>query len=148
MQIWVDADACPRVIRDILVRAANKQCIKTTFVANQPVAVTRSAFVMQWQVNQGFDEADNEIVRRVCNDDIVITQDLRLAQAALAKDAKVMSPRGQVFDSATIDSKVERRDVHEMLRESGIMMGGPATLSSRDSQQFSNQLQQWLFSVG
>lgn len=142
LKILVDADACPAIIRDILVRFVNKQQIRALFVANQPVAVKRSPFVATWQVSQGIDVADQEILRRVCEGDLVVTQDLRLAQAALACQAMAISPRGVLFDHETIDSKVSRRDFNEVLRESGVQTGGPSALSSRDSQRFAEKIQQ------
>ncbi|CAG9001508.1 MAG: hypothetical protein CENE_03529 [Candidatus Celerinatantimonas neptuna] len=142
MKILVDADACPAIIRDILVRFVNKQQIKTIFIANQPVAVKRSSFVSTWQVSQGIDVADQEIIRRACEGDLVVTQDLRLAQAVLTCKAMAISPRGELFDRETIDSKVSRRDFNEVLRESGVLTGGPSALSGRDSQRFAEKIQQ------
>lgn len=147
LSIWIDADACPVVIRNIVIRAANQHQMKATFVANQPLGIKRSAYVFQWQVSQGFDKADDEIVRRLEPGDLVVTQDLRLVRQVFDKQGKALSPRGSWFDPATIDSKIAKRDHQEVLRDCGITTGGPSSLSSRDSQAFANQLQNWLVNL-
>ncbi|MFM2481025.1 YaiI/YqxD family protein [Celerinatantimonas sp. YJH-8] len=144
MNIWVDADACPVVIRNILIRASNRHKIKTTFIANRPLPIQPSAFVSQWQVHQGFDEADHELVRRVSNGDLVVTQDLRLVADVFGKSAMALSPRGEWFEPSTIQSRIARRDYNEVLRDSGVFTAGPTSLSSRDSQNFANNLQRWI----
>jgi uncharacterized protein YaiI (UPF0178 family) len=144
MQIWVDADACPRVIRDILIRAAERCGIQMTLVANQPLEVGRSRFVAQRQVPRGFDAADHEIVRLATAGDLVVTADIPLAADALAKGAHAISPRGERFNDETIRERLAMRDLLDTLRGSGLASGGPPPLSAGDRQQFANALDRLL----
>ena len=144
MHIWVDADACPRVIRDILFRAAERTQTPLTMVANHPLPLPGSTLIKQLQVPQGFDVADDEIVSRISPGEILITADIPLAAEALEKGALVLSPRGEKFDTGTIRAKLTMRDFMDTLRSSGIQTGGPPTLSAADRQAFANQLDQWL----
>lgn len=140
MQIWVDADACPKVIRDILFRAAERTGTQLVMVANHTLPLPPSTLIKQLQVPKGFDVADNEIVARIDAGDILITADIPLAADALAKGAHVLSPRGERFDTGTIRAKLTMRDFMDTLRASGVQTGGPAGLSQADRQSFANQL--------
>ncbi|GAA3700004.1 YaiI/YqxD family protein [Oceanisphaera sediminis] len=144
MHIWVDADACPKVIRDILFRAAERTRTPLTMVANHPLPLPGSTLIKQLQVPKGFDVADDEIVARIQPGEILITADIPLAAEALAKDARVLSPRGERYDKGTIRAKLTMRDFMDTLRSSGVHTGGPPTLSPADRQTFANQLDQLL----
>ncbi len=144
MHIWVDADACPKVIRDILFRAAERTQTPLTMVANHSLPLPASNLIKQLQVPKGFDVADDEIVARIQPGEILITADIPLAAEALAKDARVLSPRGERYDKGTIRAKLTMRDFMDTLRSSGVHTGGPPTLSPADRQTFANQLDQLL----
>ena len=144
VQIWVDADACPKVMKEILFRAADRVGIMTTFIANQPLQVPPSPFVKAKTVPAGFDVADNEIVRQVVKGDLVITQDIPLAAEVMEKGADALHPRGDMYSVETIKAKVTMRDFNETLRASGIHTGKTATLGQRERQQFANQLDKWI----
>lgn len=144
MNIWVDADACPVAIKEIIIRAANRTQLLTTFVANHVIKVPNSAFLKSIQVEQGFDVADNEIVRRCSAGDLVITQDIPLAAEIIANNAYAMSPRGERWSKENIGARLNIRDFMETMRSSGVQTGGPATLSSRDKMTFANALDQML----
>lgn len=140
MHIWVDADACPVVIREILFRAAQRTQINLTLVANQPLRVPPSRWISFIQVASGFDVADNEIVRRANSGDLVITSDIPLAAEVVAKGALCMSPRGERFTKDNIGSRLNMRDFMDTMRASGLHTGGPAALGPRDRTEFANQL--------
>lgn len=140
MKIYVDADACPVVIKDILFRAAERKQIQTVLVANQLIRVPPSRFISALTVSSGFDEADNEIVRRCEAGDLVITADIPLAADVLAKGGMALNPRGELYSSDTIKQKLTMRDFMETMRASGVHTGGPAPLSQSDRQAFANQL--------
>ncbi|MFN2349063.1 MAG: YaiI/YqxD family protein [Thioalkalivibrio sp.] len=140
MKIWVDADACPVVIKDILFRAAERTAVPLTLVANQPVRVPPSRHIRMIQVSSGFDVADNEIVKRVETGDLVITSDIPLAAEVIEKGAHALSPRGEMHTRDNIGARLNMRDFMETLRASGIQSGGPAALSQKDRQAFANQL--------
>jgi uncharacterized protein YaiI (UPF0178 family) len=144
MQIWVDADACPNVIKDILFRAAERVKVRLTLVANQPVSTPPSVWIESVQVGKGFDVADNEIVRRLEPGDLVITADIPLAAEAIAKGGYALNPRGEFYSEANIRERLNMRDFMETLRSSGIQTGGPAALNQRDRQAFSNELDRFL----
>lgn len=144
MQIWVDADACPSVIKDILFRAAERVKVRLTLVANQPVATPPSAWITSVQVRKGFDVADNEIVRRLEPGDLVITADIPLAAEVIAKGGFALNPRGDLYTDANIRERLNLRDFMDTLRASGIQTGGPNTLNQRDRQAFSNALDGFL----
>lgn len=144
MAIWVDADACPVVIKEVLYRAADRTQTTITFVANQPLRVPPSPFLRTLQVAAGFDVADNEIVKRVEKGDLVITGDIPLAAEVLEKGAAALNPRGERYSPATIRERLTMRDFMDTMRASGIQSGGPAALSPRDRQQFANELDKWL----
>lgn len=147
MQIWVDADACPNVIKEVLYRAAMRTQIPVTLVANQALRVPPSPFIRTLQVASGFDVADNEIVRRCGDGDLVITADIPLVAEVLEKGAAALNPRGERYSPATIRERLTMRDFMETLRSSGVQTGGPATLSSRDRQQFAAELDKWLLAA-
>lgn len=147
MRIWVDADACPRVIKEILFRAAARAGVPTTLVANQPLRVPPSPFLKTLQVGQGFDVADQEIVRLVEADDLVVTADIPLAAQVVAKGAHALDPRGDLFDRDNIQERLAIRNALDELRGVGIETGGPAALGPKDRQNFANQLDRLLTRV-
>lgn len=140
MKIWVDADACPVVIKDILFKAADKRAISTTFLANHSIRVPPSRFINFMQVSSGFDVADDEIVKRVSQGDLVITSDIPLASDAISKGALALSPRGELFTIENIKSRLNIRDFMDTMRASGVQTGGPAALNQQDRQSFANHL--------
>ncbi|MCB1877485.1 MAG: YaiI/YqxD family protein [Chromatiales bacterium] len=144
MRIWVDADACPVAIKEILFRAAERTRTTVTLVANQYITTPPSAYVSSVQVPRGFDVADNEIVRRVAKGDLVITADIPLADEVIGKGCLALSPRGELFTADNIKARLNMRDFLETMRSSGIQTGGPAALSANDRQNFANQLDRWL----
>ena len=145
LEIWVDADACPVVIKQILFRAAERTETKVTFIANKYIKTPPSKFVTSVRVASGFDVADNEIVKRVNNGDLVITSDIPLAAEVLTKEGKALSPRGELFTKENIKSKLNMRDFMETLRSSGVQTGGPASLSQSDRKAFADHLDRWLY---
>ncbi|WP_413453405.1 YaiI/YqxD family protein [Erwinia persicina] len=144
MPIWVDADACPKVIKDVLYRAAEREQIMVTLVANQSLSVPPSRFLRTLRVAAGFDVADNEIVQRVEAGDLVITADIPLAAEVMDKGAVALNPRGERYSDATIRERLTMRDFMDTLRGSGVQTGGPPALNQRDRQQFANELDKWL----
>ncbi len=144
MYIWVDADACPVVIRDILCRAAERKGIIVTFIANQAVPVPRSKWIKSIRVASGFDVADNEIVARLEEGDLVITGDIPMAADAIEKGAVVLSPRGENYNADNIRERLTMRDFMESLRASGVDSGGPPPLSQADRKAFAGKLDKLL----
>ena len=145
MSIWVDADACPVVIKEILFRAADRTGILVTLVANQALRVPPSRYIKTVQVSAGFDVADNEIVKRLEQGDLVITSDIPLAAEAIEKGALALSPRGELHSTENIGARLNMRDFMDTMRSSGVeMSGGPAAFSQRDKQDFANKLDQFL----
>ena len=140
MQIWVDADACPKVIKDILFRVADRAKVQVTLVANQSLVTPPSEFIKSIRVSSGFDVADNYIVQQTEKDDLVITADIPLASEVLANGAHALNPRGELYSIDTIKAKLSTRDFLDTLRASGIQTGGPPALSQSDRQMFANQL--------
>lgn len=138
--IWVDADACPTVIKEILYRAAERKKLPLVLIANQPLRTPPSPYISSLVVSKGFDEADNEIVRRTQAGDLVVTADIPLAAEVLEKGGLALNPRGELYNTDTIKQKLTMRDFMETLRASGIQSGGPATLNQGDRQAFANQL--------
>lgn len=147
MNIWVDADACPGVIKEILFRAAERLQITTTLVANQLLRVPVSPWIRALQVPDGFDVADNEIVARVAPGDIVITADIPLAAAVLEKGAHVIEPHGERYTPENIRERLSVRSFIEELRSSGVQTGGPPPFSHADRQAFANALDRLLNSL-
>lgn len=144
MKIWVDADACPVVIRTILFKAAQRTATPLTLVANQPIPVPRSPLIRMRQVSQGFDVADDEIVKLASEGDLVITSDIPLAAQVVEKGAHALSPRGEVFSAENIGERLNMRDFMDTLRGSGIQTGGPPAMGQAERSEFANQLDRML----
>lgn len=145
MKIWVDADACPVVVKEILFRAAERTGVQLTLVANQPVSTPASKNINTVQVPQGFDVADDEIVKRLNPGDLVITSDIPLAAEVIEKGGHALSPRGELHSTENIGAKLNMRDFMDTMRSSGVeMSGGPAAFSQRDKQEFANNLDRFL----
>jgi len=140
MNIWVDADACPVAIKEILFKAAQRTGVALTLVANQSMRIPRLRNIKLLQVAAGFDVADNEIVKRLSAGDLVITSDIPLAAEAIEKGAFALSPRGERYSPDSIKSRLNMRDFMDTLRASGIQTGGPPALSQSDRKNFANQL--------
>jgi len=140
MKIWVDADACPVVVKEILFRAADRTQIQTTLVANQALRTPKSRFITTLQVPKGFDVADNEIVKRLGAGDLVITSDIPLAADVIEKGGIALSPRGELYTAENIKGRLTMRDFMDTLRASGIDTGGPPVLSQSDRLAFANHL--------
>ena len=144
MAIWVDADACPRPIRDILFRAAERTGIALTLLANHPLSVPAAPQIRFRQVQGGFDVADAAIVGAVAAGDLVVTQDIPLAAAVVERGAEAVSPRGERYTTETVRSRLAMRDLMATLRDSGELRGGPGALSAADRQRFAACLDRWL----
>jgi len=140
MKIWVDADACPVVIKEILFKAAERTKIQTTLIANHHLRTPPSRVIHFMQVKSGFDIADDEIVKRVEKNDLVITSDIPLADEVISKSAIALSPRGELFTKENIKSRLNIRDFMDTMRASGVQTGGPPALSQSDRQTFANHL--------
>jgi len=143
-QIWVDGDACPGVIKEILFRAAERTKVHVTLVANQWLRVPASRYIRSLQVQGGFDVADSEIVERVQAGDLVVTQDIPLAARVLDKGAVALNPRGERYTRDNIAQRLSMRNFMEELRGAGIQTGGPAAFHARDRQAFASELDRWL----
>jgi uncharacterized protein YaiI (UPF0178 family) len=144
MQIWVDADACPNVIKDILFRAAERLRVQVTLVANKLLRIPPSPFIKALQVSRGFDMADNEITRLVESGDLVITADIPLAADVIERGGHVLDPRGEFYTKDNIKERLTLRDFMDGLRASGVETGGPAPFVQSDRQAFANQLDRFL----
>ena len=140
MPIWVDADACPKVIKEILFRAADRTAVQVTLVANRLLYTPPSPYISAIQVADGFDVADSEIVKRLEAGDLVITADIPLAAEVIAKGGHALDPRGEMHSSDTIQARLMMRDFMETLRASGVETGGPSALSQRDRQLFAKHI--------
>ena len=140
MKIWVDADACPVVIKEILFRAAERKKIETIFVANQYIRTPPPNFIRSMQVSAGFDVADDEIVRQIEINDLVITSDIPLAAEVIEKGGQVLSSRGELFTTENIRARLNIRDFMDTMRASGEQSSGPAPLNQSDRQNFANHL--------
>lgn len=140
MQIWVDADACPKVIKEVLYRAATRVKCQLILVANQSLSIPKSPFIKTIRVESGFDVADNYIAQQIKPGDLVITADIPLAAAVLAKEGKALNPRGELYNPDTIKQKLTMRDLMDELRGSGIQTGGPPPLSQAERRDFANAL--------
>lgn len=147
-QIWVDADACPVVIRDILLRAAQRTQTPLTLVANQAINLPRSPWLRMRQVSQGFDVADNEIVQQLAPGDLVITADIPLAAEVIQAGAHAINPRGERYTEQNIRARLNMRDFMETLRSSGVQTGGPPPLTATDHKRFADQLDRFLARIG
>lgn len=140
MHIWVDADACPAAIKDILFRAARRTSLPLTLVANHGMRIPPSPRISFVLVAAGSDVADNEIVKRLTAGDLVITADIPLAAEVVAKGATALDPRGELYTEENVRARLNVRDFMESLRSSGVETGGPAALTPKDRQNFANQL--------
>lgn len=148
MRIWVDADACPKVIKEILFRAAERRQIQLTLVANKLLYCPPSKVIRALQVPAGFDVADNKIVELTEAGDLVVTADIPLAAGVIAKGGHALNPRGELYTQDTIRERLTMRDFMDVLRSSGVETGGPAALSQADRQAFANQLDRFLARLG
>lgn len=144
MKIWVDADACPRAVKEVIFRAARRTQILTTLVANQMLYTPPSPFIKALQVAAGQDVADTEIVTRLTQGDLVITADIPLAAQVVAQGAHALNPRGEWYTAENVGALLSMRNFMQELRDNGTQTGGPAALSPRDVQQFANALDAWL----
>lgn len=144
MNIWVDADACPVVIKEILFKAAERTCVPLTLIANQPVRVPPSRFISAVQVASGFDAADNEIVKRCSPGDLVITSDIPLAADVIEKGGHALSPRGEMYTTENIKARLNMRDFMDTMRASGIDTPGPPALGQADRKIFADHLDRLL----
>ena len=144
MKIWVDADACPVVIKDILFRAAERKSIELILVANHYLKTPPSKVISFMQVSSGFDVADDEIVKRLEPNDLVITADIPLASEVVEKKCIALNPRGELYTADNIKQKLNMRDFMDTLRSSGIQTGGVPPISQSDRQAFANNLDKWL----
>ncbi|MDH3346608.1 MAG: YaiI/YqxD family protein [Desulfobulbaceae bacterium] len=144
MHIWVDADACPKPIKEILYRLAERISVSLTLVANKPLRTPPSRFIKTVVVGAGFDVADNEIVKRMQEGDLVITADIPLAGEVINKNGHALNPRGEFYSKETIGERLSMRNFMADLRDTGLNTGGPAALGRKDLQSFANQLDRFV----
>lgn len=144
MVIWIDADACPVAVRDMVLRASMRTQTALVFVANSPLPVRRTALVKTVQVSQGFDVADNYISQHVELTDLVITQDIPLAAELVEKGVIALNPRGELYTADNVRQRLAMRNLAEELRSVGQISGGPNKFSDKDKQNFANSLDKWL----
>jgi uncharacterized protein len=144
VQIWVDADACPQVIKEILFRAAERMRVLTTLVANSPLRTPSSAFIRSVRVAAGFDVADHRIVRELQPGDLVITADIPLAAEVITRGAHALDPRGELYSEDNVRERLAIRNLMQELRATGDILGGPAPFGHADRQRFANHLDQFL----
>jgi uncharacterized protein YaiI (UPF0178 family) len=148
MNIWVDADACPAAVKEILYRAAERARAPLTLVSNQPLRTPPSPFIRTLQVPRGFDAADHEIARRMAPGDLVVTADIPLAAQVIERGGHALDPRGELYSSETIRERLTMRDLMDELRASGVQTGGPPPLAPADRQRFAGQLDRLLARAG
>ena len=139
-KIWVDADACPNLIKNVIFRLADNRQVDVVLVSNHYVKTPNSRFVSAKQVGKGFDEADNEIIALMSGGDLVVTGDLPLANDVIQKRGFAINPRGTVYDEENIKSHLSRRDLMEDLRDSGVVSGGPSALNKQNVQECANAI--------
>ncbi|MCG9696085.1 YaiI/YqxD family protein [Shewanella sp. Isolate11] len=144
MKIWVDADACPGVIKEILFRAADRAEVEMTLVANHSMRIPPSRFIKLLTVSSGFDVADDEIVKRLDAGDLVITADIPLASEVIDKGGVALNPRGELYSIHNIKSILNMRDFMDTMRASGVQTGGPAAIGQSEKQAFANQLDKFI----
>jgi len=144
MRIWVDADACPKPVKEVLYRCAERTGTELTLVANQYLVTPRSKYVKSLQVPTGFDVADNEILKRCEPPDLVVTADIPLADALIAKGCAALNPRGTQYTPENIKDHLQRRDMREELRDMGRVGGGPDAFGKKDLQMFANALDRYI----
>jgi len=147
MALWIDADACPNQVKEIMYKAANRTNTQLTLVANQYINTPKSEFIKMTQVESGFDVADDYIVANVQKNDLVITSDIPLADELIAKGAQVLTSRGEAYTSQNIKQKLNMRDFMETMRSSGVQSGGPPPLNAQDIQKFANALDRYLATI-
>ena len=140
MQIWIDADACPNTVKDIIFRASERTKTQVIVVANKPIKIPLTGLVSTIQVPQGFDMADERILEKLMQGDLVITGDIPFADAAINKGALVIDPRGDLYDKENIKARLATRNLMEELRNAGAIISGPKPLSLRDRQAFANKI--------
>lgn len=145
-KVWVDADACPKPVKEILFRAAERLKFELILVANQSMYTPPSAYIKAIRVASGFDVADDSIVQAMQAGDLIITADIPLAADVIAKGGCALNPRGEMYTKDTIKQRLSMRDFMEELRGSGVQTGGPAPMSLTDRQAFANALDRWLAS--
>jgi uncharacterized protein YaiI (UPF0178 family) len=145
-RIWVDADACPAAVRDLLYRAAQRRKVRVTMVANQPVRMPRSEFIDSVLVSAGLNVADQQIVEMLQPGDLVITAEVPLAAEVVANGGQALNPRGELYTSANVGERLAMRNLMDELRGGGQVTGGPAGFNAKDRQAFANQLDRWLSS--
>jgi uncharacterized protein YaiI (UPF0178 family) len=143
-RIWVDADACPNVIKEILFRAANRVGIELTLVANRYLQAPKSPFIKSMRVEKGFDEADNRIIDLARPGDLVVTADIPLADGVIQKGATALNPRGELYTEENIAERLSMRNFMEEMRSIGEATGGPASITQADRQRFANELDRYL----
>lgn len=141
-KLWVDADALPKILREIIFRASDRYLLEVIFVANQPLGISPSVRIKSLQVLSGTDQADQEIVKQMAAHDVVITQDIPLAAQVIEKGGVAIHPRGEVFTTANIKARLHLRDYMDTLRGAGVQTGGPKPLNERDKREFSSALDQ------
>ena len=144
MQIWVDADACPQVIKEILFRAAARAQILTTLVANTPLRIPESPFIRSIRVAKGFDVADHQIVQQIQRGDLVITADIPLAAAVIGRGAHALDPRGELYSEDNVRERLAMRNLMQELRSTGEILGGPPPFNQGDRQRFANHLDRFV----
>ena len=141
-KLWVDADALPKILREVIIRASDRYQLEVTFVANQNVGITPSVRINSIQVMSGADAADKEIIDRMKEHDIVMTQDIPLAAQVIEKGGIAIHPRGEVYTTANVKARLHLRDFMDSLRGAGVQTGGPPPISERDKREFSSSLDQ------
>jgi hypothetical protein len=144
MRIWVDADACPNVVKEILFRAAERTRVEVTFVSNQALRIPASRYVRTIQVERGFDVADDQIAGLLAGGDLVVTADIPLAAIVVEKGGRALNPRGELYTPENIRERLAMRNLMDELRSTGIATGGPSALGKRERQAFANQLDRLL----
>ena len=148
MQIWIDADACPREIKELLFQAAQRRHVQVTLVANQQLSTPNSKYIHSLAVPSGIDVADRRILDLISPGDLVITSDIPLAAEVVARGGQALNPRGELYTDANVGERLAMRNVLDELRSSGEITGGPAGFSAKDKQAFANQLDRWLTKAG
>ncbi len=147
MKIWVDADACPGVVKNILFKAADRTRVELTLVANHPMKIPQRNYISFVQVSSGFDEADIRILKLLSKGDLVITADIPLASQVLKKEGYALNPRGHLYSNESIQEKLRMREFKESLRESGIDTGGPTAMNQKNTNKFATHLNKWLSNI-
>ena len=142
--IWIDGDACPNAIKDIVFRAVIRTQTDLVIVSNHSVSVPSSPYIKKWQVGAGFDVADSQIIAHMTHGDLVITADIPLADAIVSQGGVALNPRGEFYTTQNIKQHLAVRNLNESLRSSGMIRGGAGTLSAKEIQNFANHLDKFL----